>query len=1611
MFCEEMVKVEQNYYEKQCLWFNKTKYLLKDLEKKAFQLAILFREQGIEHKKEQKVLIMLRRSPALFVAHYATFLAGGVIVSIDPDTPEDRLHTIIEETNPNVILVHTNQSLNDKSKIIYLDDELEMLDGSDAFQLSGNENFSLNAAAYIVFTSGTTGKPKGVIVEWKSLMKLIEWHTKTFQVGSDSIVSLTASPGFDASIWEIWSAIGAKASIHITSDAQRLLPNELQKEWAIHKVTHSFVSTPIAERLLDLPWKNHETTLKHMLVGGDKLTKFPLDSVPFNLVNNYGPSEATVVSTSGTIQPKRDGGNEFPHIGKPLPYMDCFILDEHGNEISEVGEQGTLWLSGVALARGYLNTKIETDKKFRKIKVRGELIRAYNTGDIVSKGKDGNFYFHGRKDFQVSINGVRIELGEIEKVLQTHAKVLHAIVLPIEFHSKKLIVASVVLEKNSMFIEEEIKAYISKKLTKSLVPIQILYHDQIPLTDNGKIDRKRLTVLHEEHLQNKQNLKNNTYLEDVNDSMMTQITNVYSDVLQIQCYPNTDIFEMGGNSMDAARIAATLSNLFRVKCSPHFIQKVRTPINVYHQIRKPLQNTIGGQRKESPVINRDEWIRVTSMKKGLWYLWKTNENNTFYNIGATFHLKDTIDIPLLSEIIVTIIEREPTFSTIFRENARGEIERKYQRKFDTTEWFYQMKVDSKEEALIHANSIYNTNFDLEKDLLIRGALIQTNNDGTVFVLATHHIVCDGLSLQKILRDISTAYNNRSLNTSTKENIYSTEYIASSEEQLSTYWKEKAGQFHLAQVSMKENAESLLAKGEIYECKSRLSVGKSIDQLAKKHKISKFIILLTGWAINLTKYFRQETVTIGIPYHGRGDIDFSKVGMFVNLIPVTITISKEKTFIDLLTEVNELMQEHMEHGDFSIVDIASLTENRKQFDIVNNTFSEKIHLDVELGNKRAEFIEQDTGGARFPISGFFHVQDEEIEGHVEFSYANFDTSEIKLLTDSYFNLMDSLVRYPDQQWQSAFKKTSVIEAQEYYNLMKESKPLHQLFEDSVAKHKDFIAVEDHTSAFTYGELNQHANRFASLLHSKGIRKGDYVPVFMVRNKELLVVILGILKIGAIYVPLDVEHPKERIKNILNRIEPRVLISNKKVDYISTGRWELIYTNDMETCQQLPIFKMEHIKTEDPAYLMFTSGSTGNPKGVLCPHLGASLRVLWQKNQQHLKPNNRILFKTPYTFDVSIWEIFYTLSVGATLVIGANDLHKDPEKIYEFIKNKSINYCHFVPSVFQRVLDYFEELSTDTLSLKYLHLSGEALSKQLAKKIQEILPNTNILNLYGPTETGIEVTVQEVSNGNYNIGKPLPYVSLQVIDEDVNPVPIGYPGELLIGGPSLALGYFKDENETQKSFIIKDSQRFYKTGDLVRITSNGSIDFLGRKDDQVKVNGIRIETEEIERCVMNLANVKDATVVLAEGMREKQLVCFYTSVNEHEANDIEVKKQVSNNLPVSYIPSVFIELSDLPITQNGKRDRKRLGEMAYEYLNKKVESNFIEAKTELQKSIVKVWSDVLKINRVGLGDNFFELGGDSIKSLQIVSKLRAEGVNLTPRDFLKYPTILELTAILK
>src|SRR5579883_695771 len=1618
-----------------------------ELYRRARMLAATLQQYGIAPGHEQRVLLCLPRTPSLVIAHLAVFFAGGVIVPVDHVSPAARLLDIVGDAEPDIALVASDLHADlfaPHCHVIKIDERLyDEADVDQNFAAHSNNLFPFhraeNEAAYIIYTSGTTGKPKGVVVELQALEALLQWHLQAFELTSNDCVSLTASPGFDASIWEIWGTLGANASMYICTDDERLDPTCLQRIWLVNKVTHAFVSTPLLERLLDLDWSLPALRLRFILTGGDRLTRRPSPGLPFRLINNYGPSEGCVVATSGPVAAQTEQNAAIPpDIGYPLPHMQTYVLDDALRPVPR-GQKGNLWIGGVALARGYLNREDLTSERFLWHAEWG--VRMYDTGDIVSENEDGSLCYHGRNDTQVKIDGVRIELSEVESVMCTHPRVRQAVAVvvthPVTQTSR--LACSIVLRGDCSL--EELRVYAEERLPHAMVPSTFLIHQSIPLTANGKIDRASIIQAQQENLLVEHAQYLATYACSEIPEELKALLNIWTAVLGQPVTPQSDLFALGGNSIAAAQIAARIAKRFNKNCKASHVLANSTPVELAAIL--PSLSALGAIQERATVSGVQDWFPVTSMQQSLWYLWKTNPQNPFYNIGATFVIDCYLDEKTLCDALLTILSKHGMLYTRFRQNPESqEIEQRIE-PFSREELLSRIEfcppAKDLADAMAQAQRNYRRPFDLERDTLFRGLYLPIRDGQSIFMLVGHHSVIDGLSLQLLLRELAACYTellakqSRSFpqfSPATKSRFaqfVTWQHRGSQEPAARRFWQEKVQEMKPCEFP-KDGADSATFEGKILECRSQPGLGRQLVAFCREQNVSSFVTMLAAWFVTVAQFCHQNEITVGVPFHGRTHPSFdNEVGMFVNLIPLSLSLQAQQHYSALVKKLAEELSQAMEHGNFSLGAIAALTHKRESgaTELVNTPFSEKLMIDFPLPYTRSTFIEMDTGRARFALSAFLHVQDDRIEGHIEYASPAFAEETIKGLMETYFAFLAQAIQCPLKPWERCLPEGPVLMAEPTLVAHAQTRalPLHKLFEHAAEQYANMPALQTETTVWTYKDVDSRANQLAIALHELGVQQGDLVPLVMERSAYMVAAILAVLKLGAVYVPIDPEYPLERCAQILLNLNVNVVIIGTK-ESLPEGNWQVCCAAEvMQEQSSTAQCAFPPVAVTDAAYLLFTSGSTGTPKGVLCPHLGAALRVQWQSDERLLYPGERVLFKTPYTFDVSVWEIFYPLSVGATLVIAPPGLQRDPSALAALIAREKIQLCHFVPTMLQLFLEAIEGMKdADFSQWRVLHTSGEALPPHLIERVSTLLPHVRLLNLYGPTETGIEVTGFDTFKEQItrvSIGHPLPYVSLVIAGPDGRPVPEGFPGELLIGGPSLALEYFHNAEETARKFIMRESgsgngpERFYKTGDLVRQWHDGTLDFLGRTDEQMKVRGVRIEPGEIEAHIVAMEGIQEAVVVAAQAASGiATLVCFYVpgslSGRAQEAVESQaqhLKQALAQKLPPALVPALFYALPALPLTSSGKRDRKSLSKKASELLRIYGDAKGREPQSPMELRIARIWCQVLKQTKVGVDQNFFESGGDSVKTLQIGNLLLKEGLELAPRDFFLYPTIEE------
>lgn len=1650
---KQIVLAEDNALSSRC-FYGKDQFTVGEVYRQARSLAAILRRCGVSQGSEQKVLLCLSRSPSLVMAHLAVFLAGGVIVPVDARAPATRLSDIVQDARPLCALVQSVEHAElfaAHCHVVRMDEQLNFEPLSSSLpQAEPYSPWSRNPreAAYIIYTSGTTGKPKGVVVELRSLEALLVWHLQAFVLTGDDCVSLTASPGFDASVWEIWSVLASRASIHICTDDERLDSARLKDLWLEYGVTHAFVSTPLIEPLLRLDWSSPDVRVRFVLTGGDRLVHRPPPGLPFQLINNYGPSEGCVVATSECVAAQTAENAALPPaIGYPLPHVKTYILDEDRKPVRK-GEKGKLWIGGVALAREYLNKADLTQECFPCDPFDHESAeRIYNTGDIVSENEDGSLYYHGRDDFQVKIDGVRMELSEVACVLGLHPRVSQAVALVITPSYPQaqthLLVCSLVPRAGEAPSIEDLRTFAEERLPRAMVPAAFMLHQSLPLTANGKTDLQLLTRLHQEEFLAKRSTLFEALPEEPLPEEQRCLVQIWAEVLGLPVRSDSDLFALGGSSISAARIAASVAVRFGKDCRPSHVLTSRTPLALTTLL--PSLPLLVIDQGEASDFSAHQWFPVTPMQQSLWYLWKTNPQNPFYNVGATFVIDGYIDDEKLRQALLQTLLKHPVIATRFRQNPESlEIEQNIASPSESallSALEFRPPVQEVSDALAEAEAAYRLPFNIEEDLLVRGLYVPTKQGPGVFLLVCHHIVADGLSLKILLDELSENYA-ALLKTEQRSPVVSQQ---GGEEQFARFvswharnsqhpenlkfWEEKAGEIERCAFPVeKDRDEREQFQGRILACSSQAELGGLLEAFCKEQGVSRFAAMLAAWSITLARFCHQNEIAVGVPFHGRTHPAFGNtVGMFVNLVPLPIVLEPGQSYAALVKAIVNELDSALEHGDFSITNIAATLRRRAggAMELVNTTFSEKLDLTFVLPGADSTFVEVDTGGARFDLSAFLNVQGSQVKGHVEYATSLFTEETVTRITHAYFMLLEKVLHHPHIPWEICLPGGSVHMADQSLvaDAVAQALPLHALFEQSVAQHADLPALLSGERQWTYRELDVQVSTLAAALRERGVQPGDLVPLLVDRSVYMVMAILAVLKLGGIYVPLDPESPVERNMQLLRTLEARVIASGT-CETVPRGPWdECIIEDALRSRQPVVLLSSAQVEVTDTAYLMFTSGSTGVPKGVLCSHLGAALRVQWQMKQHHLLPGERVLLKTPYTFDVSVWELFYSLAVGATLVIAPPGMQRDPLGMARLLADQRVSLCHFVPAMLQMFLDTVEtESFLDLSTLRIIHTSGEALATRLVQRVASLLPGVRVLNLYGPTEAGIEVTCYDSFNHDTNhvtIGCALPHVSILLADENNRAVPEGFPGELLLGGPALARGYFHLPEETARRFVDLDvglgngMSMFYKTGDLVRRHSDGTLEFLGRVDAQVKIRGVRIEPEEIEAHIAEVDGIQEAAVVAghtASGLAT--LVCFYapnvSDAVSQETAEVQAKSirgALLQKLPAALVPALFLSLPSLPLTRSGKRDRKRLAAMADDLLIDRKETQQRTPETPLEILIARIWRQVLKREEIGIDQNFFELGGDSVKALQVVNLLSTEQLRFPLREFFYASTIRE------
>jgi amino acid adenylation domain-containing protein len=1611
-----------------------------ELNKRANQLAHHLRALGVG--PEVLVAVCLDRTLEMLIGILGILKASGAYVPMDPAYPAERLAFILEDTQAPVLLTQARLKgmlPEQKAKVVCLDADWETISGESSENLTGG--VSDDNLAYVIYTSGSTGRPKGVAIEHRSTVTLLNWAKEVF--GPDNLASVLASTSicFDLSVYEMFVPLSWGGEVILAENALQLprLPE------ANHITLINTVPSAIAElvRMRSVPQSVRTVNLAGEPLPTRLVKQIYQQETVERVFDLYGPSEDTTYSTSAL---RRSEGPAT--IGRPIANTQMYLLDGH-LQPTPLGVAGELYISGEGLARGYLNRPELTAEKFIPHPFSEKPgARLYKTGDLARYLPDGNIEFLGRIDHQVKIRGFRIELGEIETVLGRHPGVRELVVLAREdAPGEKRLVAYIVPEPENKPTGGELRDYLQQKLPEYLVPSAFVILEALPLTPNGKVDRKRLPAPEQFS-----RASAGTFVAPRTPGEEL-LAGIWVDVLSIpQVGINDDFFELGGHSLLATRLISRIRDAFQIELPLASIFDASTIASLAERIEAEKR---GGQSLSAPPLQpipREEDLPLSFAQHRLWFLDQLAPGSNAYNIHAAVRLSGHLDAEALEQSVSEVVRRHEALRTTFA-NVAGRpvqvISPATALTLPRVDLMALPESDRESELLQLASAEAQRPFDLAAGPLFRATLVQMGAEEHAVLLTMHHIISDGWSIGVLIKEMASLYEAFSQGRPSPLSALPIQYADFAswqrqwmqgevlEKQLAYWTKRLAGSPPILELPTDRPRPAVkTSRGAVQDIKLSGQLTEALKELSRREGVTLFMTLLAAFQTLLHRYSSQDDILVGSPIAGRTRSEVEGlIGFFVNTLVLRTSFSGDASFREVLRQVRQVTLDAYAHQDLPFEQLVEALQPERDTShsplfqvmfVLQNTPRQALQLPgLSLGQLQVE-----GRVAKFDLTLAMTETERGLVGALEYNTDLFDAAAISRMIEHFQTLLESVVADPKQR----ISALPLMSEQETERLLLEwnetkvdysvEKLLPSLFEAQVERTPEAVALVFEETQLTYRELNERANQVAHYLQHLRVGPEVLVGICLERSVEMVAGILGVLKAGGAYVPLDPAYPLERLAFMLEDSRAPVLLTAQR---LIEGLGETIRNlrsairNPVVVCldalgealaQESRENPAPKVSEDNPAYVIYTSGSTGKPKGAVISHRAICNHMLWLVNRFSLGAADRVLQKTPFSFDASVWEFYAPLLVGGQLVMARPGGHQDGAYLVRAIAEHQVTILQLVPSLLRMLLD--EEGFAKCESLRCVFCGGEALPTELQERFAVTLA-AELHNLYGPTEASIDVTSWACQWAGDRpialIGRPISNTQIYLLSAQLQPVPIGVPGELHIGGDNLARGYLNRPGLTAERFIPnpfsqEPGARLYKTGDLARYLSDGNLEFLGRIDHQVKVRGFRIELGEIEAVLRRHPAVDESIVMVREDRPgDKRLVAYVVARQEPAPSVGELRSLVKEKLPEYMVPAAFVFLEALPLTPNRKVDRKRLPKP--DYARPVLEAAFVAPRTPTEEKLAEIWSQLLGVAQVGIYDNFFELGGHSLLATQLVSRVReAFEMELPLISLFEVPVIAEL-----
>ncbi|QLY31768.1 amino acid adenylation domain-containing protein [Nocardia huaxiensis] len=1614
-----------------------------ELDVRSTRLARLLIDRGVG--PEDLVAVGIRRSLESVIAVWAVAKTGAGFVPVDPNYPADRVAHMVSDSGAVLGLTVADTVADLPEDIEWLavdtDETAARLAGYPADAITNAERVRPLRAehpAYAIYTSGSTGKPKGVIVTHAGLAGFCEVQRERYRVTADSRTVHFATPSFDASILELLLAIGGAATMVVVSptvyggsDLAAVLKRE--------RVTHAFI-TPAALASVDHTGLDE---LRVVITGGeacppDLVQRWAADGRAF--WNAYGPTEATVMTNMTELLPDRP-----VTIGAPIPGVTAYVLDEGLSRVP-LGVAGELYVAGTHLARGYHGQAGLTASRFVANPFDTNGTRLYRTGDLVRWTVDGELEYLGRNDFQVKIRGFRIELGEIDAVLADHPALDLAVTVGHELASGATVLVSYVHATAGDSVDAaELTALAESRLPAHMVPTAIMVLDEIPLTPAGKLDRRALP---EPVLQT-------TAYRAPETPQQQAIAEVVAEVLKAERVGlDDDFFALGVDSITSIQIVSR-ARARGVAFKPKDLFAARTvadlaEIAVAAEAVEAVEELATGPlvdlddadmarlREQYPNL-ADVWP-LTPLQSGMLFHALLAESSVdAYMTQFSVELGGDLDLDQLHSAAQIMLDRHVNLRAVFAEDAAGNPLQVVLDDVEVPWQYFDFSDRPAEEAAAEADRVHAEemarHFDMRTAPLLRYSVIRVAGDRHRITVTSHHILIDGWSMPLLMQDMFTLYAAGEAAAQLPPVRSYRDYLAwlaaRDHDASRAAWRTALAGITeptpLAPVDRSREISSGI--GEVEFTLDAAQTG-ALARVAADAGVTVNTIVQAAWGLLIGRSTDRDDVVFGATVSGRppqlAGIE-TMVGLFLNAIPVRVQLSAADTLIGLLRHLQDEQAALLDHHFLGLGEIQEIAGVDGLFDslIVFASFPvDGESLDAAAARTDGVGLLGTTAanGTHYPLTVMVMPDRGALRFTVKYLRDLFDDAAAETVAERYSGLLarfaaEPAARVTEIDALTAGERTALaaVNATEVAALLDDS-TLLTLFDAQVARTPDAPAIIFGDTTLTYAELDARSQQLAHELILRGVGPESRVAIAMRRSIELVVAVYAVLRAGGAYVPVDPDHPAERNESVLAGSAPVCVLTRTAEKFDTDSGVPLFLVDALAAASDFAAAVPAPVHPDNTAYVIFTSGSTGKPKGVAITHRQMANQFRWAQRTYPHAQGDVVLHKTPITFDISTWELFWPLQTGAAVVIAEPDGHRDPAYIARMIDEHSVTAVHFVPSMLDAFLD--DVRPGWQPSLRWVFAAGEALTADSATTFADVLTGTELINWYGPAEATV-VTAHPAENTAgvaVPIGSPVANTRVHVLDRQLRPVPFGAAGELYVAGVQLARGYLGAPALTAERFVAHDGgERLYRTGDVVRWTgqpgAGAALEYLGRSDFQVKLRGQRIELGEIESVLAHHDAVHRAAVALVRSATGDQLVAYVVLEAGAEVTDTELLAHVRATLPSYMVPSAVVRLEAMPLNASGKLDRKALPVPEFQA------REYRAPETATEKAVAEVFSAVLhrdpaaEARLVGADDDFFELGGNSLIATQVVARLGAAlGVRVPVRALFEAPTVAELAAFL-